>query len=133
MRSLNDEVFTEGYSKKLGASKASFTPVVNYKSQLDSHSTLSRTDQRRVNAILDRRVAMYGEIAKEQLAELLENRSQKQKHSLHLNSEGKLASVGGSIDTTGDFLYSIQSAPNDDLPQQAGQPKTAQQARRFRA
>ena len=55
---------------------------------------------------MDRRVELYGEIAKEQLAELYENRSHKKQHSLHVNSEGRLAS-GGSIETTVDFLDSI--------------------------
>lgn len=61
IRSLADDSFVNGYSKKWGAEKAIFTPIRSEDRVMtfDSHTTLSKLDQRKVNAILDRNVNLY--------------------------------------------------------------------------
>ena len=57
VRSLNDSKFTSGYIKKWGCHEKLFKPQTDeMRLKLDSHSTLPKSDQRRINHILERNV-----------------------------------------------------------------------------
>ena len=67
MKSLNDAGFAEHYKKMWGGTKNVFTPYPDHKPHWDSHSTLCKDDQRKVNAILDRKLDLIEKHARESL------------------------------------------------------------------
>lgn len=66
--SLNDETFVTRYQRKWGTERKDFLPVHNRRPIIDSHSTLTKVDQARVNNILNRNISLYYNYAVDQLA-----------------------------------------------------------------
>lgn len=69
INALNDQKFTKGFKNKWGTDETYLKPNIEKDPQIDSHYTLSKVDQRRVNNILFRNVDKYYSYAKQQIEE----------------------------------------------------------------
>lgn len=95
--SLNDEGFVMNYQKKFGEKRKNFLPSFDRKMVIDSHSTLTKVDQARINNILHRNITTYYTYANDKLrnsklgSSLRESETEKSQMLLYNSSQTEIS------------------------------------------